>query len=159
MTKFDKAFKHIMESVKLAKESHEMGMTFDEDHPQIPVKDIIPGDTTGDIFILHGTATAEYYISPGQDGGYWEPSFDDEVEIEDVIWSDVVLKRDTGRSDDKYRGQTYDFDEGLDIVTPESIGQEYYDKAIQVLKSQGEEFLVKDVRDGGIDHAKDSWSP
>ena len=159
MTKFDKAVKSIMESVKLLKEGPEISMEFYEDFPQIPVKSIIPDDTTGGVFILHGEATAEYDVYGGGGDGWNTPYYDDEAEVQEITWDDMVLKRDNYSNEDKYAGKTYDYDTELITVKPEDIGQENYDKVIQILKTRAEDALVKKVERKGVQHAKDTWSP
>jgi hypothetical protein len=162
--KFDKVFNSIQESFRLLNErAGEHYNEFYEDFPQIEIKEIIPTDTSGDCFYLHGTTTAEYNVYPGGGDNWSEPMYDAEAEVTDIIWEDMKLMRDKSRfeditnrlpelkgmfessAEDKYKGKTYDYDEELRVVTPEDIGQEYYNKAVKRLKEIAEEKIVKEV--------------
>ena len=157
MNKFDKTVKSIMESFKLLKESFEYNHEFFEDKFSIPVADIIPGDTSDDLFLLWGKTTTEYGISPGGGDDWNEPRYDPEVEVDNIIWDEIQLMRDPAETETDYRGQTYDYDKETTLVTPESIGQEYYDKAVKILKTRAEEYIVKDVDENGIEKASQSF--
>jgi len=157
MNKFDNTVKSIMESIKLLKESFEYHHEFFEDEFSINVSDIIPGDTSGDTFLLWGNVTTEYGILPGGGDNWNEPMYDPEVEIDDINWDEIQLMRDPAVTETDYKGKTYDYDKEATLVTPESIGQEYYNKAVQILKARAEEYIVKDVRENGINKAKDSY--
>lgn len=145
MTKFDKAFNTIMESVKLVKESYEYEITYDEDFPYVYTKDVIPGDTTGDYFYLNGNLTVQYDITPGQDGGWDDPSYDPQVEIEGMAWDSVKVLRTS--------------ESGEVAVTPESIGTDLYEKIFKIMKAQGEKRAYEEVKKVGLEASADFNEP
>lgn len=145
MFKFDTYVRGIMESVKLVKESYEYEITYDEDFPYVYTKDVIPGDTTGDYFYLNGNLTVKYDIMPGQDGGWDDPSYDPQVEIEGMTWDSVKVLRTT--------------ESGEVAVTPESIGTDLYEKIFKIMKAQGEKRAYEEVKKVGLEASADFNEP
>lgn len=161
MNKFNKFDAVIRESFKLLNEGEHYN-EFYEDFPQIEIKEIIPTETSNDRFYLHGKTTAEYNIIPGGGDNWNEPSYDAETEVTDIIWEDMKLMKDKSRFENLTNrlpelkgmfesglnlGVSFNYDEELRVVTPESIGQEYYDKAVKILKDKAEEYICKQVRE------------
>jgi hypothetical protein len=106
--------------------AYENEVTFEDDFPQAEVSKYLQDATSNeDLFILNGTATVGFDIIPGQNGGWTDPSWDPYPEINDVEWDEVRLLR--AKSDGS-----------IDVVLPETIGEDLYNQIIKDLTEEAD---------------------
>ena len=140
MTKFDTAFKDIMESVKLVKEGrvrdeYDYDLNLDDANAEgIRVGEILPNDTAGDdVFCLTASIVMPYTVFPGEPRTWEDPGSEPEVVVDNVVFQNIKLYR--------YSQETDQYTE----VTPEMVGQEVYNAVVAKLKSQASEIAVNDA--------------
>ena len=125
--------------VKKHYSAYENEVTFEDDFPQAEVSKYLQDATSNeDLFILNGTATVGFDIEPGQNGGRDDPSWDPYPEINDVEWDEVTL----------LRAKT---DGSVDVVLPETIGEDLYNQIVKELKVEADKMACEETEARAMD--------